>query len=460
MKKLFVSSVILLSAFLSFGQQIHLTSDVKNAVIAALNKDVDLTNQNIEKQKLELQRKSIWNKYLPKIEANALYGYLNSKGNLDLPTVYLPITGYPLFGSSTDFSTKGQVFHGGVLAKTVLFSGGQIYNGAKATGYKNEGTSYIMDLRADEVVKDIILSFDQLEMLRSAKKLIDESEKRLSKETERVEKAISLGLAIPYDRDKIKLATLELQSKKTDVLHKQELLILKINQATGIPKEDISQFTHEVTPIIILDELGTNNRNEIKALESFKTASEYAVKKEKGSLLPTLGAFGSYSYTSLFNAELSAPLSVLNTTAHLKTKELTMNPTWMMGVAMKWELFSGFERKHKIEEAKLNSEQLENKLTDTKEKLNLQLQKNKMEYENALLQIAIARQKESIAENNNILAEKQYKSGLINVNERLSAENDIYKESLNMIETIIKQRQIALETYQSSGSLSSFILIK
>jgi len=459
MKKLILSVGILLSSYVGFGQ-LHLTADLRDAVQAALKKDVELTNQSLEKEKLELERKGIWDKYLPKVEATALYGYLNSKGTLDLPTLYLPITGYPLFSGASDFSVKGQAFHGGVMAKTVLFSGGQIANGAKAVQYKNEGTGYMMQLRTDEVIKDIILSFDQLEMLRSAEKLIDESDKRLNKESQRVTKAIAAGLAVPYDRDKIKLATLELKAKRADIHRSQELLVLKIQQATGMDKIAIETCKHEVTPVIITDALTTGNRNEIKALESFKAASEYAVKKEKGSLLPTLGAFGGYSYSSLFNGEISTPLTILNTTARLKTKELTFNPTWMVGLAMNWELFGGFERKHKIEQAKLNVQQMENKLGDTKEKIELQFKKSKIEYESASEQIEIARQREAVARNNNELASKQYQAGLIGVTERLTAETDLYKESLNELDAVIKQRQAALDTYQAAGVLHSLISTK
>jgi hypothetical protein len=39
-------------------------------------------------------------------------------------------------------------------------------------------------------------------------KLINDGEKRLQTETKRILKAIEEGLAIPYDRDKIKLASL------------------------------------------------------------------------------------------------------------------------------------------------------------------------------------------------------------------------------------------------------------
>jgi hypothetical protein len=37
---------------------------------------------------------------------------------------------------------------------------------------------------------------------------------------------------------------------------------------------------------------------------------------------------------------------------------------------MKWEVFTGFERKHKVHEAKINIEQLQNQIDDTKENYN------------------------------------------------------------------------------------------
>src|SRR5690606_810502 len=257
-----------------------------------------------------------------------------------------------------------------------------------------------------------------------------------------------------------KLARLELESKRKDVQYKQQLLALKIAQEVGIESEAVLQTIHQVNPILITVELSATEKNEIKALEHFKKASEYNIKKEKGSFLPTLGAFGGYGYTSLFDARASIPLASLNQTAYLNLNRFTMNPTWTIGVGLKWEIFGGFERKHKVEEARIGLVQVENQLTDAKEKLDLQLKKNKIEYENALDQVEIAIQRERIAENNNHLADKQYKAGLIIITERLTAENELYDAALKKIEAIITQRQSALETYRSSASLLSFISIE
>lgn len=463
MRKLFVTGWASLLFVLVGNAQIIVNNEVHEAIQHAIIKDLEVKNQSLELNKLELERKSVQSKYIPRVEAKAMYAHFNSDVALDLPSrnVALPSgSQLTLFDGEQTLNNYGSIFHGGVTAKAVLFSGGQIYHGYKALEEKNVGTSLMMENRKDEVVKSMIYAYDQLQLLKRAEMLIDESERRLRKESERVEKAIATGLAIPYDREKIKLARLELDAKRKDVQHKQKLLALKIAQETDTDPERVMQTRHQVDPIWISDELTAENRNELKALEHFKKASEYNIKKEKGSFLPSIGAFGGYGYSSLFNAGANIPLSLLQQTAHLNLNHLTLNPTWTIGVGLKWEVFSGFERKHKVEEARLGLLQVENQLSDAKEKLDLQLKSNMVAYENALEQIKIAEQRERIAENNNNLADKQYQAGLINITERLEAENALYEAALNKIEKIVLQRQSALETFRSSGSLLSFINVQ
>jgi outer membrane protein TolC len=129
----------------------------------------------------------------------------------------------------------------------------------------------------------------------------------------------------------------------------------------------------------------------------------------------------------------------------------------MIGAAMKWEVFTGFERKHKVHEAKINIEQLQNQIDDTKEKLQLLLENNYVNYSVLSQKIEIASQQEKVANNNLNLAIKQYKQGLINISERLEAENDSYKASVNKINILIEQRLSALETIIATGELTKHI---
>jgi outer membrane protein TolC len=80
---------------------------------------------------------------------------------------------------------------------------------------------------------------------------------------------------------------------------------------------------------------------------------------------------------------------------------------------MKWEVFTGFERKHKVHEAKINIEQLQ-EFDDTKEKITI-AENNYVNYSVLSQKKEIASQQEKVANNNLNLAIKQYKQGLINI---------------------------------------------
>jgi outer membrane protein TolC len=440
--------------------QIFISHDVETILNAAVQHSVTLRNNELSIAKDKLEYKSILNKYIPTLTATGIYGYMNNDLNVDLPTYTLPIINTPIFDGSQTFHNRAQALHGGLMAKAVLFSGGQIYNGAKAQGYKNKGNELLMEADKDALIQNIISSLDQLRFLQQALLLIEQTDTRLQKEKLRVEKAIENGLAIPYDREKITLAVLELEAQRADILNKKQLLLMKLAHDSGLPVDTFMNIVHELDPIVIPEELHIADKYELEALEAFKKANEYLIKKEKGSLLPTLGAVAGYSYTSLFDIKSQTQVPMLNRQLDLNINHLNLNNNFLVGVVMSWNIFEGFERSHKIKSAQLTADQIENKLQDTQELLDLQLEKNKVNYKHANEQINIARQRVVVAENNMHTATKQYAAGLIGITERLAAETDLYKQQLTLLDAIMQQRKVAMDTYQSAQSLSTFITVK
>lgn len=448
-------TVFLFTISISWGQ-IKTSTTLDEAIHKALEKSLSQKNKELEIEKLNLQEKGIWNKYIPTVEASAIYSYFDNKLTVDLPTTQIPIINYPLFDGKTPFDNYGNIFNGSIMAKTVLFSGMQIPNGAKAIKEKTKGTQYLKDSEKDQIIKEVINTFDQLSLLKAIDTLIKDSNNRLQNEAKRVQKAIEQGLAVPYDRDKIKLAALELQSKKVELDGKRELIYKKITYLTGYSASQTNLVTYELEPYLIINnQLNTENKQEIKALESFKTAYEFLLKKEKGTYLPTVGAFGGVTYSSLFDARATTPvITGVNQALYLGLNELTISNNWMVGAAVKWEIFTGFERQHKIHEAKININQLQNQIDDTKEKLTLLLENNWVNYTVLNKKLEIAYQQEKISKNNLNLASKQYTQGLISVSERLEAENDCFKSAVNKINTLIDQRLAAIETIIATGDLT------
>lgn len=449
-----------LATFLGVSQtQLEVSPSLQEAIEKAIDKNAAIKNKLLEVEKINTERKSVWNKYIPKIEGSANYMYFDTNITVDLPTGQIPVLNQPIFDEKTSFDNYGNILMGSLMVKTVLFSGFQIENGAKALAQKQQGTTYLAEAEKENLVKEVIHAFDQIRLLNAIEILLEDSQKRLAIETKRVERAIEEGLAIPYDRDKIKLANLELEGKKIELEGNKKVLFQKINYLTGYTLEEINQVNYLLTPYSIPENLSTENKQELKALASYKKASAYAIKKEKGSYLPVLGAFGGVSYTSVFDATIITPdLPIMNNNLYGRLNEFTLSPNWMLGVSMKWELFSGFERKHKIHEAKLNALQIDNKLTDAKEKFNVLLENNISQYQIQNQKYQIGLTQEKVASHNLNMAIKQYQEGLINISQRLEAENDLLKAATSKVNALINQRLAALEAILVTGELTNTVL--
>ncbi|MGN0003704.1 MAG: TolC family protein, partial [Sphingobacterium composti] len=202
-----LSNMLFFNELMAQDQLKQFTKTVESAV--SYNKSFQ--NAVLENKKVALDREEVQGKLLPKVSLNALYGYVNSGMDLDLPTQQLPITGINLFEGSTKANISTQLFATGVTATQVIFSGLQITNGQKALEQKYNAQKLMTEASYDQLAQEIVTSFDQLMLLKEVNLLINDSEKRLNKEHLKVIKAIENGVAIPYDRDKIKLAMLELE---------------------------------------------------------------------------------------------------------------------------------------------------------------------------------------------------------------------------------------------------------
>lgn len=460
MKKLIYSLFIFTLITTNVQAQVQIPRVLEQPITMALEKNKEIANKNLEVQKSVIERKAVKSKHIPRLEATGAYAYLNSKMTVDIPGLELPLSGYELFAEKTKIDNKMNALHGGLTAKAVLFSGLQINSGAKALEQKAIGDELLIETDKDDLIVDVITSFDKIKFIEASEKLIEDSRRRLEKEEERVNKAISNGLAIPFDRDKIKLARLELESKQVELEESKSLLIAKISYLTGMTDSAILAITYDLDPILISSALSVEHKQELEALEAYKSASEFLLKKEKGTFLPQAAAFAGLSYTSLFDgfSQFDIPyLPAGATQPHLSLNEFTIAPNWMAGVVLKWEIFGGTERKHKVRQAELNVEQLENKLEDSRDKLNLLLMQKMAAYRTSEKQMDLAHQKEVVAENSLALAGKQYMQGLISINQRLEAENDFVKAAQEKTEAIINQRESALEAQKVEGKLLSKI---
>ena len=436
----------------AFGQEGLET--FKGPVEKAVNYNKSLINANLENQKVALDRENVKGKLLPTVSANAMYGYLNSNIDVDIPAKTLPLLGTTIFDGSQRMNLSTQIGMAGVTATQVIFSGLQITNGQKALEQKFKAQQLMTEAGYDELAQEVMHSFDQLMLLKEVDLLIVDSEKRLNKEHVKVVKGIENGFAIPYDRDKIKLAMLELESKKAEVQSNRELLYFKLQELTGMNIEELETISYQLQEINLeMDSAKQMNRKELQALEASQKAYEYVLKKEKGAKLPQVFAFGNVSYFNAFSTNMTLKDLPHLGDLKLESNHLRMAPNFALGVGVKWTIFEGKAHKTAIDKAKLDIQINENKLADTKDKLSLLQRKTEVDYNLAMKKISVSNQQVEIAKNNLHLASRQFEEGLADVTERLEAENEFYKQSLGFYNQVLNQRLAASELLKANGNL-------
>ncbi|WP_312356291.1 MULTISPECIES: TolC family protein [Weeksellaceae] len=453
----FFSSITL--SQISYAQNI-INQQLRTPIINAIETNYGIKNKFLEIEKNKFQMEEIKGKLKPDVSALALGSFFYSNGTIDIPTKSLDHLGITLFEGNQNFNTSMFIGSIGVNAKQVIFSGLQIPNAIKAIEEKNVAFDYLAESEKESIAKDVIQTFDQIMLLDKIQELINSSSKRLNKEHLKVQKAIQNGLAIPYDREKIKLALLELETKQIELNGTKKLLYDKLTTLTHLPTDNLEIIHYNLSPIdLFSNEYSLENKQEIKALEHSIKAYEFLYKKEKGAHLPQVFAFANSNYSSIFGQRMNLRnVGENNKDVNLKVNQLTFFPNILVGVGAKWEIFDGGQHKNKLYQVKSDIKINENKLEDTKEKLNLLLNKNKIDYETSNEKLKVNEQQNTVATNNLDIASKRFEQGLIDVTERLSAENDYYKANLGYYSQILDQRSKTYEILHTSGELLNKIL--
>ena len=209
---------------------------------------------------------------------------------------------------------------------------------------------------------------------------------------------------------------------------------------------------------IFHQEYDLSQKKELSALQHSKNAVEFLIEKEKGGKLPQVFAFASVSYTSLFGNKTVLKDITSSGDLTLKLNHFSLFPNIMIGIGAKWDILDGNQHKNKVQQATIDLLLQENKYKDAEEKLKLLLKKNKVDYETSVEKLKVKEQQQVIANQNLEIASKRFQVGLIDVTERLAAENDFYKANLSYYTQLVDQRQYTYDLLQTAGQLLHQIL--
>ncbi len=170
---------------------------------------------------------------------------------------------------------------------------------------------------------------------------------------------------------------------------------------------------------------------DFKIADNKVISDELLVKFEKSKYLPSLNAFINYSQFANNNNQIFYSGNWFDSS--------------LFGVSLNVPIFSGFQRSSRTQQAKISLLQSEIELTETSEKLKLQVTTAKNKYQFALDQFQTAKQNLVLAESISNKEEIKFFEGISTSIDLTNAQNQLFNQQQNYIQSIFEIIQTKVE---------------
>ncbi len=176
---------------------------------------------------------------------------------------------------------------------------------------------------------------------------------------------------------------------------------------------------------LLKEEFNVTNNIDYQIGQNLQTSKELLLKLEKSKALPSLGAAVNFGYNAFGN----------------EFKFFTASQQWFnysnVGVSLNVPIFSSLGRSARTQQAKIALEQSKTELTQTEQKLKLQFEKAKSDYEFSLEQLATSKSNLSLAERIENKNQVKFKEGLSSSFDLTKAQEQLYSAQQNYLQAMV-----------------------
>lgn len=229
----------------------------------------------------------------------------------------------------------------------------------------------------------------------------------------------------------ITLTTVKSQLNKTKRLRIIAYKMLNISMGNSIDEKIV--LTDDLDSLILENiDLGLLAKNfnvsdhiDYKIAENNKEGNRLLVLLEKSKALPSLTAFVNYGYTA--NSD----------TFNFFNKNQQWFNSSLLGVSLNIPIFSSFNRRAKARQAKLEYENANIKLNETKEQLNLKVVAAKSDYRFSIEQYQAAKQNLELAQRIEKKQRVKFFEGVSTSFQLSQAQNQLYTQQQNYVKSML-----------------------
>ena len=403
---------------------------LQQAIEHATQNNYSAINANRDIEAAKQKKRETTTIGLPQI--NGTVSYLNN-----LQYTKQGVTGGGTFGgdpgsvSTIAFGTKHSM-NAGVTLSQLLFDGSYLVGLQSAKVYLK--ISENAKLKTNQEIKEIVInSYGNVLLADESIAIFEKNKVVLEKTLSDTKQIFKNGLIEEENVEQLQITLASVNSALSNVKRQQTIavnmlkLILGINLDNELTlTEKLDELTQKNIDLLLLqEEFKATNNIDYQIGENLQESKRLLLKYEKSRELPSLGAAVNYGYNAFDNK------------FNFYSKDQKWNNFANLGVSLNVPLFSSFGSSAKKQQAKIALEQATTKLTETEQRLKLQFEKAKSDYEFTIEEFTNNKTNLKLAERIENKQQIKFKEGLSTSFNLSEAQRQLYTAQQTYLQSMV-----------------------
>lgn len=440
MKNKLILIFSLLCSIVIFSQENTQSFSLQEAIDYALENNRTAKNAALDIKAAEKQKWETTTIGLPQISADIDYNnWLKQQVSL-IPAEFFG--GNPGEFTQVAFGTK-QTLNATVKLEQLIFDGSYIVGlqSAKVFLEISKNAKEKTDL---EIRKAVINSYGNVLLAEESIKILERNIAVLEKNLHETTKIYENGLEEEESVEQLQITLSGVESNLNNTSRLKTLayqmlnitLGAEINSKTMLTDNLESLTAQNMTLDLLIAEENIENNIDFRIAENDKVSKELLLKLEKSKALPTLKGFINGGYSGN------------NEDFDFHKKEQTWFGSSLLGLSMHIPIFSSGGRSASTQRARINLEKAKEDLTETQQKLKLQIASAKSDYQFAIEDYDNKKQNLNLAERIEQKNQTKFFEGIASSFELRQAQTQLYSSQQEFLQAMLDviNKKAELET--------------
>lgn len=366
---------------------------------------------------------------LPQINGN-----VNYQNNFKLQTSLIPAEifgGTPGTFAEVEFGTK-QNMGASLTLSQLIFDGSYLVGLQASKVYLQlfENSKKKTDSEISEVVTQ---SYGNVLLAEESIKVLERNKAILEKNFSDAHQFYKTGLGEQETEEQIAITLASVKSSLNNVTRLREIALKMLKINLGIEINDELTLTDNLESLAQANlqkamensEFNVNNTIDYQIVSNLTEQKRLLVKLEKSKALPSLAASVNFGYNA-FNSKFNF---------------FNQDQRWFnysnLGVSLNVPIFSSLGRSARTQQAKIAFEQAKTSQTETEQKLKLQYEKTKSDFEYSVEEYASAKSNLNLAERIEKKQQTKFTEGLSTSFELSEAQRQLYATQQSYLQSMV-----------------------